>query len=217
MRAEIDMAALARLAKAAPERAKKASIRGVNDALFEMRKRTPDLLRQAIDKPTPFTLRPPAVQKAGSKAEGALSILPAQAGYLGYAEFGMDKKNSILPSRFSKSQDKFGNLMKKFKRNYWDALGVQKVRAPRPKTKKRGGSGKVGKYFIGRPTSSKRAGVWERAAGNSKLILVASFTRNYKYKKKFGIRDRWQAMAEIEVSKSINKRLEEENKKLLSR
>lgn len=214
MRAQFNTDALAKLAKVAPERAKKAMIRGVNDALFATRKATPDLLRAAIDRPTPFSLRPLVVEKATSQPEGTLKMQPIQGEYLGFSEFGLEKKNSIVPSRFWNSQDKFGNLMKRFNRPYWGSLVLKKTRANKPKTKRRSGSGKVNQFFIGKPNGSKIAGIWERANGNETLGLVASFSRRYKYKKKFGIGDRWRTVAEIELKKSITKRLAEENKKL---
>lgn len=214
---------LKKAADAAEVKARKAATRAVNDALFEVRKITPTLLAYAVDKPSAYTTseRGTVVEKAsGDDIRGRLSMTADRAKYLGYSEHGDTDTDLVVPSKFGfKNTDKYGGLLKRFRRPHLDTTLKAEITVKRyaaRKTKKgewkRGkvlGSRKVSRYFVGTPRyhGFRKIGIWERGPQNDDVRLVAFFSKRFDYAPKFKIRESWNSELKIRFKQNFKKRM----------
>lgn len=214
---------LKKAADAAEVKAKKAATRAVNDSLFEVRKLTPTLLAYAIDKPNAYTSseRGVIVEKATDTAlSGRLSMSADRAKYLGFSEHGDTDENLTVPSKFGhKNMDKYGGLLKRFRKPYLETTLKAETIVKRYAAKKnkkgewrRGkvtGSHKVKRYFVGTPEyhGFRKVGIWERGPNNNDVRLVAFFSKSFDYSPKFKIRESWNSELKIRFRENFKKRM----------
>lgn len=216
---KIDTSGLDRLMREEPTRIEKAVTRGINDTAFSVRRQVPDILRQAVDRPTAFTTRSSAavVEKAvGADPRATVSIAAAQAEYLQHGEFGTPSERLISPTK--RYRDRYGNLLKRFRARNLDTAGeeVQDDRksqmiADRRTKKSRKAKARVGRFFEGRPRgrAGRPAGIYERWGGNKKLRLIAAFEKRKQNRPQFDIRGKMIKAANAELRDNILKRLDD--------
>lgn len=171
--------------------------KGLTDAAFDMRKKTPDYLKKNLDKPMPFTTAPRAVlvdrasASTASSADGIhakIRIAPQQAAYLSTLEHGGTKEKHTRGGVGVKSaRDRFGNIGRRFRRGAATSqLLTQSVTVP-GKSQTR----KVKKYFIGKAKGRTHVGLYERTNRNNKLRLVAEYVKKQSYNPTLNLRQEW--------------------------
>lgn len=102
----------------------------INESAFAAREGTRAYLQSVIDRPTPFTLRPPYVHKAKTSSQRAtIQSLDKQYAYLRHLESGGTERDNRVPVR--NSGDKYGNLRKKFQQSNIDSLLLEEVEITR--------------------------------------------------------------------------------------
>lgn len=192
----IDTGGLERRLRVAPGKIKRVTRNALNDTAKELKTKTPEIMKQAVDRPTPSTAKASAVfYKAASydSLTSSLRLSPIQAKYLGPGEFGHRAEKihtPIAPDSF----DRYGNLLKRYR---W---------APTAKTAllskeiavvgSDGKSRRIGKYFFGKPNGRYRfAGLFERPSSpRGKLRRLTMVTQTRRYREIYGIRREWRRL-----------------------
>lgn len=193
-----DTARLKRRLRAAPRKYRRIIRNSINDTLRAVRNETPDIMKESVDRPVPFTARKTAVVYRGAsydKLAGSLHIAPAQARYLAPAEHGGTSEGIIMPTQ-KWATDKYGNVMKKFRS--FELRGALNA-----KTESKS-DGVIGRYFIGKPKGGDRpAGLYERIDFDTGLVQITKFVRRRRYRKTFGIEAKWSARVRKELPRHL--------------
>lgn len=176
---------------ASADAVRRGSVRGINDAAFALRKRTPDIVDEAVEGgAVPFTKSPKAVavQRATSSEAGAVvEIGGPQGAYLSISEYGGDGLENRITG-VGKARDARGNVVKRL---YRSAANIEKLKAARVSV---GGGKTVGKFFVGVPRGGKLAGIYERVGRNNRISLVAAFIKRARYQGNARITDGWSGV-----------------------
>lgn len=197
----VDTRQLSSRAARAPLTVRQQARNALSDAAFDLRKRTPDILRRLVDKPTPATVRPGValVEKAKVTELGSMSSVvklhPAQAAYLFKFEFQTEEQ--IHRPALGRSLDPRGNLRKSFTLTQGaKAALLSKLasRGPNLKPHRR--------FFIGRlrHNANSAYGIWERTERNNRVELVTKLLFSVRSRRRLGLLDEWEREAPALIS-----------------
>lgn len=213
---DIDVSEFVELAGRSAGAVERAGKRALNNIAFDLKKATPQIIDELVDRPTPFTRSPSAigVHRASSSEEGAiLYINSIQSQYLGNLEYGGVKHRGIrgTKSAGSRATDKYGNVRGLWRRNgkFKEMVKNERIKVVR-RSKNANGSLKrdrkgkflkstsdytVGRYFIGRLKNGRnprQVGLWERGRNNESVRMISEFVLVQRYTTPLGLHKEWQ-------------------------
>lgn len=193
----IDASSLERRLRVAPGKIKRVARNALNDTAKELKTKTPEIMKRAVDRPTAFTSKPSAVLYKAASYDSLTSSLRfnrIQERYLSPAEFGLRAERIHTPIHARAREAKFGNLVKKFR---WSPAERAKLMAAKHIIPgKRGPTREIGQYFFGKPRGAyRKAGLFYRPKDPSKALQrLTVFTEKRRYREMFGIRKEWRRL-----------------------
>lgn len=212
----------------------RAITRGINNAAFELRRRTPDIVKGQIDRMSPKlrVLQQTTVTKATpGRAEAFMTIGGRQGEILSRHEFTWTAPRVLQPLT-TRIEDRYGNIIGRIKeRATRDDMTITDGRKRRKKgtPKKKTGrphrdedprakptkpTRRVGRFFIvSRGDASARArglrpGLYERIERNNRIELVATSRLNARYRPVFKIRDGYTEHAQAAMIRYIQESID---------
>lgn len=226
-RSKTDTSALRGLADITRAELDRAITRGINNTAFELRKRTPDIVKGQIDRMSPQlrVLQQTVVTKAApGRPEAFLTIGGRQGEILSRHEFPWTAPRVLQPLT-PRIEDRYGNIIGRIKsRATRDDMTIVDGRKRRkgppkktgrphrdegPRVKAKKPTKRVGRFFLvrrGDPDARARRlrpGLYERIERNQRIELVATSRLNARYRPVFRIRDGYTEHAQAAMIRYI--------------
>jgi len=155
-----------------------------------VRKGFGDLMPSVFDRPNTFTRSAWAMQPA-RKADLTAIVFAKdkQARYLKFQVQGGVRRVKGFEKRFgadTSADEQAGRALAPTRNVKRDSFGGVSLAAIKRMATPTTSSGKVGRYFIGKPKGGNRgAGIYARVAGNKRIEALMLFTRTPSYRKRF--------------------------------